>query len=218
MALLKKKDPFLYYSIPGNRNAILPGEPVDLSELNLSSDSRSNSYIAIETAAGGSNDPHRSHSHTDVVKSATKRGGEASDLQHPAFTINESFTVDEESFKKKPTKSSPAHCRSKSLADAIIDKSSTSSHRRTVSAPVFESNIVTRKTAISFESYADEMLDDVIEELSKLQPRIQRDDSSGPNGDYDVRRGSLLQDLLFASIEQLRDEGVWDDSDDYTDE
>lgn len=218
MALLKKKDPFLYYSIPGNRNAILPGEPVDLSELNLSSDSRSNSYTAIETAAGGSNDPRHSHSQTDVVKSETKRGGKASDLQHPAFTINESFTVDEESFKKKPTKPSPAHCRSKSLADAIIDKSSTSSHRRTVSVPAFESTIVTRKTAISFESYADEMLDDVIEELSKLQSRIQRDDSSGPNGDYDVRRGSLLQDLLFASIEQLRDEGVWDDSDDYTDE
>lgn len=35
MALLKKQDPFMYYSIPGNRDANLPGKDVDLSDLDL---------------------------------------------------------------------------------------------------------------------------------------------------------------------------------------
>lgn len=209
MILLKKSDPFLYYSIPGNRDAKLPGEDVDVSDLNLpSSASRSRSFTAVETAADGSNDEVKNllrHSLTDVAKIA-RRGSDVG-LQHPSFTINESFTIDEpRATKKKPSKR--AHCRSKSLADAIITvKPSTAMHRRTVSAyPQLQSNIVTRKTAISFESYVDNVLEEVIEEMAELQPRMPRD---GPSADEDeeVRRGSLLEDILFASIEQLRDEG-----------
>jgi hypothetical protein len=56
------------------------------------------------------------------------------------------------------------------------------------------SKLVHRKSAISFESYVDHILDDAIEELAYLQPRR-------PSVQIDKdRKDSVLQDLLFSSI------------------
>ena len=49
MALLKKKDPFMYYSVPGTKfKSSVPGKELDTSELKTSSGSRRHSIVVIE--------------------------------------------------------------------------------------------------------------------------------------------------------------------------
>ena len=54
MALLKKQDPFMYYSIPGNRNNcdVLQGKDLDLSDVKIAScpGTRRRSILAVEAA------------------------------------------------------------------------------------------------------------------------------------------------------------------------
>ena len=82
-------------------------------------------------------------------------------------------------------------------------------------------NIVKRKSAISFESCAE--LDDVIEELSLMSPiqlpaSLNSSITSLSNGrsEDNMRRGSVLQDILFSSIASLQDGGDldWDSESD----
>lgn len=154
MALLKKKDPFMYYSIPGNRDKKLPGENIDLSELHLSSSG--NVSRSFTTGAPMKDSDHKSprrHSHT------LRRGSET---------------------KKEKNIKCVNHARH-----------STSSE--------IETKLVERKTAISYESYVDKVLEDVIEEAAALQPNATRRTSDGSTD----RRGSVLEDILFNAIAEL---------------
>jgi hypothetical protein len=193
MALLRKKDPFMYYSIPGTREAkgsgAVPGDDVDLSDLNLSESARSRSFTALEIDARRSNDAikqPRRHSHS--IQGSPDRGA------------NEDFAI-----QHPPRRQS--HGRSKSLADAILSEPIKDRHRRTTSAPVINSNVVTRKSIISFERYGDDTLDDIIDEVGELQPKREMSDFKSLD---DIRRGSVLQDILFSSIAALQGEGDWD--------
>jgi hypothetical protein len=48
-------------------------------------------------------------------------------------------------------------------------------------------------------------------EISELQPKQER--SPPANSDYDPRRGSYLQEVLFSSISTMMKEGDFEDSD-----
>jgi hypothetical protein len=204
MAVLKKQDPFMYYSIPGNRDAKLPGEEIDLSELELAPDSndaelsRSFTCGTVKTGHWVEDTKPRRHSEQDAAsetkESAKRRGSGATfefALQCPSFTIQE----EERIFTQGTGEGGHSRCKSYNNAVALSLPNPTS-HRRasTESAVTDDSKLVYRKSAISFESYVDDMLDDIIDEVAELQPRR-------PSVQIDVtRRGSVLQDILFNSI------------------
>jgi hypothetical protein len=200
MAVLKKKDPFMYYSIPGNRDKRPIGEEIDLSELDLAPDC-TDGDLARSFTAGTVKREHKVQEtaprrHTSSLSDSIKRRGMGSEIESGAtfgFTFQcPSFTIQEEEKMFGPGAKPSNHSRCKSSNAVVMGDQGVSDHRRHFTETDLDSvNLVHRKSAISFESY--EMLDDVIGELSDLQPRR-------PSVQIDKdRRGSVLQDLLFSS-------------------
>lgn len=211
MALLKKQDPFMYYSIPGNRDKRHPGEDIDLSGLDPAPDSMadglSRSFTQGTFKDGRLVDETTPRRHSENTESnsagsssAKRRGSGATfefELKCPSFTIKEEEVIFGPS-------SSNAHSRSKSEMLQLRDSESRSHRRNQTESDADHPNLVHRKSAISFESYVDSLLDDIIEEVAEFQPRR-------PSIQIDVaRRGSVLQDVLFNSIAAL---GQMDDID-----
>ena len=62
-----------------------------------------------------------------------------------------------------------------------------------------QTKLVERKSVISYESYVDKVLEDVIDEATALQPGATRGAFTGSTD----RRESLLEDILFRSIVEL---------------
>lgn len=151
MALLKKRDPFMYYSIPGNRDKDeVPGKDLDLSELKIAScpPNRRRSILTVEYF-----------------------GPKAKMNRRVSFTSMEECKHAEDA---RETSLQPEE---------------------------FHPNIVKRKLAISFESC--DGLDHVIDVISRLSPQPQLNlESDDISEKYRaMRRGSVLQDILFSSIE-----------------
>jgi hypothetical protein len=124
-------------------------------------------------------------------------------LQCPSFTIQE-----EEKIFGPDTRISH-HSRCKSSNEATMSSQGPGNHRRfSTESDLDSSKLVHRKSAISFESYVDDMLDDVIEDLAYLQPKR-------PSVKIDKnRQGSVLQDLLFSSIAAMGDLSEFDSDSD----
>lgn len=178
LALLKKQDAFMYYSIPGNRDKKLPGEDIDLSGLGLSPGKGKVSRSF--TAGTVKKDPLLNTNdirHSFTTSNARRGSGSQSTLQCP-------FTIQEEAGKKD-------------------ESNETFRHRMPSEADDVNGNLVERKSVVSFETYGDIMLDDIIDEFAHLQPQAQRRMSSSSINSGELRRGSVLQDILFNSIAQM---------------
>jgi hypothetical protein len=191
LAVLKKKDPFMYYSIPGNRDKRLPGEEIDLSELDLAPDCSGD--LARSFTAGTVKKEHKvaettPRRHSSSLSGSIKRRESGSEVETGATFEFElqcpSFTIQEE--------------------EKIFSADASRNRRFSVESDRDSSKLVHRKSAISFESYVDDVLDDAIKELSYLQPKR-------PSVQIDTkRRGSVLQDLLFSSIASIGDSSDYD--------
>lgn len=85
---------------------------------------------------------------------------------------NTSFAIQEEEKIFGADTITSYHSRCKSSNEELTGNQGSHNHPRLATESDLDSSkLVNRKTAISFESYADEMLDDVIQELAHLQPR-----------------------------------------------
>jgi hypothetical protein len=219
MAVLKKKDPFMYYSIPGNRDKRLPVKEIDLSELDLAPDCNDGD-LARSFTAGTIKKEHKVHEtmprrHTSSLSGSIKRRESESESENESGDTFEfplqgpSFAIQEEERIFGPGASTSHHSRCKSSNEVLMDNQRSTNHRRLSTESDLDSGkLVHRKTAISFESYVDEMLDDAIQELAHLQPKR-------PSVKIDTnRRGSVLQDLLFSSIAAIGDLSDYDSDSD----
>jgi hypothetical protein len=174
----------MYYSIPGYRDKRLPGEEIDMSELHLAPDCT---------------DGDLSRSFTSGM---VKKEHSSSLYQAPWIWIWSRMDL---------------WPRCKNLASfevQVIQWGDNEQSRSWQSSsllyriePWFKQTC-DRKSAISFESYVDDILDDAIEELAYLQPRR-------PSVKIDKdRKGSMLQDLLFSSIAAMGDLSDFDSDSD----
>jgi hypothetical protein len=161
MALLKKQDPFMYYSIPGNRDTQnIQGKDLDLTDAKISAcpGTRRRSILAVENEGPS-------------AKVASRRTSFTTLNVHKQQEVHKTK-------KLEPEESHP--------------------------------NIVKRKSAISFESY-DNDLGDVMYEMSQeiLESLASNIDTT--------RRGSVLQDLLFSGISLMNEEALLDSNDEFDD-
>lgn len=190
MALLKKQDPFMYYSIPGNRDKKNPGEEIDLSELDHAPDS-----MDEENSRSFTEGTFRDRSLIEEAAPRRHSGSGATldlELQCPSFTVKE----EEIMFAPSPS-TREGHSRTKSLMVQPTTYAPRNHRRNQTESNVDHSKLVHRKSAISFECSLGVILDDIIDEVAELQP-LQ------PNTQIDVeRRGSELQDVLFDCIAAL---------------
>ena len=183
MALLKKKDPFMYYSIPGNRDEELPGKDVDLSELDLPSDV-SRSFTVGAPKKDQNVEPRRNLAHSLTME----RRGTGTNFE---FALK-CLPIEEDE------KHGINHPRCKSSNDSA-------KHRRvSTCSSDGETKLVERKSTISYESYVDTVLERVIEEQAAiLQPNAPKRTYGDSDNVDELRRGSILEDILFESIAQL---------------
>ena len=79
--------------------------------------------------------------------------------------------------------------------------------------PERQHTLVKRKSAISFETIDDSLLDEAMAEVSALQPKVDRRPSYNHILEDGIQRGCKLQDILFESIKNLTGED-FDFSDD----
>ena len=204
LALLRKTDAFMYYSIPGARDNKLVGEEIDLSGLNLPDPSVSRSF----TLGAIMNEPN-----PELIRAKQPRRNSDSVISVStsvkAKVATLTFVIIKEEDEAKPPLPR-GHLRAKSSVE-IPMKPRTLIHRRIFSEPPESNTIVKRRTAISFETMGDDMISEIINEISELQPKQER--SPPTNSDYDPRRGSYLQEVLFSSISTMMKEGDFEDSD-----
>jgi hypothetical protein len=169
MALLKKQDAFMYYSIPGNRDTReIQGKDLDLSDAKISAcpGNRRRSILAVKKEG-------------PTAKVASRR---------TSFT-----TLDDHKQQEVP--------KTKMLEPE-------ESHP----------NIVKRKTAISFESYDNDLGDVMYEMSQEILESLVSCATSTVDSDIDtVRRGSVLQDLIFSSIALMNEEALLDSNDEFDD-
>ena len=199
MALLRKRDPFMYYSIPGNRDKELPGNEIDLSELDLSTSSGpSRSFSAGAPKKNPPVESHRRHSEPDSDSFKVKRRGSGVNFE---FAVK-CPSIEEDAKIDKRTKN---HSRCKSSNEIIQSIPCPASHRRTSTcSDIDQTKLVERKSVISYESHVDTVLESVIEEQAALlQPNAPRRTYGDSNEVDELRRGSILEDILFESIAQL---------------
>ena len=218
----------MYYSIPGNRDQELPGNDVDLSELDLSATSGSRSF----TAGAPKKDPQvglpRRHSDLDSDPFALERQGSGmansefdltsppiEDLDSDSFalerqgsgTANFEFALSPRPIEENKMNGSRSnHSRCKSSNEIIQNTPGPACHRRMATcSDIDETKLVKRKSVISYESI-DAGLESVIEEqAATMQPNAPRRTYGDSNDVEGLRRGSLLEDILFNSIAQLGD-------------
>ena len=172
----------MYYSIPGNRDKKLPGKDVDVSELNLLSSGTFSRSFTIEAPMKNPNlkSPRR-NSHT---------GSEtAFDLALKCLSIEEEKKNGGDSIQSQ-------HQSSNDVNRSSPDRTS---NRNSSTSSEIQTKLVERKSVISYESYVDKVLEDVIDEATALQPGATRGAFTGSTD----RRGSLLEDIPFRSIAEL---------------
>ena len=205
MAILKKKDPFMYYSIPGNRDKELPGEDIELSELDLPSNV-SRSFTAGAPKKDPQVGPHRHLAHS-LTMGGRRGSGANFEFAGKCLPIKEDL---------KNNDSRANHSRCKSSNEIIQNNPGPANHRRTSTcSDMDETKLVKRKSVISYESYGDKVLEHVIEEQAAiLQPNAPRRTYGDSDEVDELRRGSILEDILFNSMAQLADLNLADfDSD-----